>query len=203
MVDTTVVFGRTGNPVLADRLPRGVVRELILIGAVVAFTALMAQLVIPLPGSPVPVTGQTLAVLLSAAAVGPLRGVVGQAVYVFVGVAGLPVFASQAHGYHVLVGATGGYLIGFVLVSALVGFAARRGLDRRPIYFCAVFVVATALIYVPGVTWLAYAGHMSAGAAISFGLTPFLVGDALKAVVAAALLPTAWRLVAHSGGSDR
>lgn len=198
MVDTAMTLTR---PVLADRLPRGLVREAMLVVGVVGFTALMAQVSIPVPGSPVPVTGQTLAVLLSGAAVGPLRGFFSQALYVLIGIAGMPVFAGHSHGYKVLIGATGGYLVGFVLASALVGYAARRGYDRNPAYIAVAFLLGSALIYLTGVTWLAHSAHMSGATAIDKGLTPFIFGDVLKAVIAGALLPSAWRLVARNSKS--
>jgi biotin transport system substrate-specific component len=183
------------RPVLADRLPRGVVRDVVLVVGVVAFTALAARISIPVPGSPVPVTGQTLAVLLSAAAVGPLRGLVAGLMYIGVGVVGLPVYAGGSHGYKALVGATGGYFVGFLLATALVGYAARGGYDRRPLGVAVAFLVCSALIYLPGATWLAYYAHLSADAALREGVRPYLFGDVLKAAVAAALLPVAWRIV--------
>ena len=183
------------RPVLADRLPKSLVRDVALVVGVAAFTALMAQVSIKIPGNPVPLTGQTFAVLLSAAAVGPLRSVSGQLLYVAVGWAGLPVFADHAHGWSVVHGATAGYFLGFVLASALVGWQARHGVDRRMDTLAGAFLLATALIYVPGVWWLAHSIHVSYAKAISLGAAPFVLGDLVKAVVAGALVPAAWRLI--------
>lgn len=189
------------RPVLADRLPKSLVRDVALVVGVAAFTALMAQVSIRIPGNPVPITGQTFAVLLSAAAVGPLRSVSGQLLYILVGWAGVPVFADHAHGWSVLHGASGGYFIGFVLASALVGYQARHGVDRRIDTLAGSFLLATALIYLPGVWWLAHSINVSYTKAISLGAAPFVLGDLLKAVVAGALVPAAWRLVRERGRS--
>jgi len=99
--------------VLADLLAGGWVRDLILVGGAALLTALLAQVAVPVPGSPVPITGQTLAVVVTAAALGPLRGALGQALYVLLGAVGLPFYADAASGFQVVTGATGGYLIGF------------------------------------------------------------------------------------------
>jgi biotin transport system substrate-specific component len=141
------------------------------------------------------VTGQTFAVLLSAAALGPLRGVLAELLYVAAGIAGLPVYSHGTHGYHALLGATGGYLAGFVLAALLVGAAARAGFDRRPATVVLAFLLGSAVIYLPGAGWLAHHAHLSAAAAIREGVTPYLVGDLAKALAAAVLLPTAWRAV--------
>ncbi len=196
---------RGNSPVLADRLPArldGRVRDAVLVIGVVVFTALMAQLSFHIPRTPVPVTGQTFAVLLSAAAIGPLRSVAGQLLYIAVGWAGLPVFAKGTHGWSVLHGGSAGYLVGFVLASALVGWQARRGLDRRVDTLAGSFLLGSALIYIPGVWWLQHVFHMSYTAAMAAGVYPFLLGDLLKAVLAGALLPAAWRLVGKPKSGD-
>jgi biotin transport system substrate-specific component len=191
--------------VLADRLAPsrldGRTRDLVLIVGVAAFTALMAQVSFHIPGTPVPITGQTFAVLLSASAVGPLRGVLGQLLYIAVGWAGLPVFSSGTHGWAVVHGVNAGYLLGFVLASALVGWQARRGLDRRADTLAGSFLLGSALIYLPGVWWLQHQLHLSYSAAMTAGVYPFLFGDLIKALLAGALLPSAWRLVGRSSGS--
>jgi biotin transport system substrate-specific component len=181
--------------VLADLLPRTLVRDIGLVIAVAALTALAAQVRIPVPGSPVPITGQTFAVLLGAAAVGPLRGSLAQVLYLLVGILGVPVFTGGEAGFEVMTGATGGYIVGFVLASAVVGALARRGADRRPVGAVVAFVAGTAVIYAIGLPWLMATTGMSFGPALAAGVTPFLFGDALKALAAGALLPGAWRLV--------
>lgn len=196
------------RPVLADLLtpsrapsraiasPRVTVRDVALVVAAALVTALLAQVRIPVPGSPVPITGETLGVLLTAAALGPLRGSAAQVLYLVLGLVGLPVFTDAGSGVEWLAGPTGGYLVGFVLAAGLVGAASRRGLDRRPLGVLAAFVVGNALIYLLGVSWLYLSvdAITSVGAAVAAGLTPFLVGDAIKALLAAGLLPGAWRL---------
>lgn len=201
-------------PVLAERLwtgssgTRSVTRAAGLIVAVAALTSLLAQLSVQIPGDPVPITGQTFAVLLGAAAVGPLCAVGGQLLYIAVGLAGLPVFADGSGGWQIVHGATGGYFIGFVLASAFLGWQARRGVDRRVDTFVGSFLLATALIYIPGVWWLAHSMDVSYSRAVALGVAPFVIGDLLKAVAAGAVLPATWRFLgrpstAHQRGREQ
>jgi biotin transport system substrate-specific component len=182
------------RPVLADLLPGAVVRDAGLIVAVAALTALAAQLRIPLPGSPVPITGQTFAVLLGAAALGPLRGSAAQVLYLTLGAIGLPIFTGGESGVAYAFGATGGYLVGFVVASLVVGALARRGADRRVLGAVAALVAGTIVIYALGVPWLIVATGMPVTAALWNGAAVFVLGDAVKALAAGALLPAAWRL---------
>jgi biotin transport system substrate-specific component len=183
------------RPVLADRLPRGLTRDVALVVGVAAFMSLVAQVSISLPGNPVPITGQTFGVLLAGAAVGPLRGLAGQLLYLVIGWAGLPVFAHHAHGWAVLSGGLGGYFVGFLLATLLVGWHARHGVDRRLDTLAGSFLLASALIYVPGVWWLAHFYGWSYSKAIATGVAPFVLGDLLKALAAGALVPAGWKLV--------
>ena len=182
------------RPVLAEVLPAALTRTGITVVAATALTAAAAQVSIPVPGSPVPVTGQTFAVLLTAAALGPARGIAAQALYLLLGLAGMPVLAGGGHGPGVVFGASGGYLAGFLVAAAVAGYGARRGADRSPWGTLAIFAVASAVIYAVGTTWLCLDTGMSASAGIAAGVTPFLIGDAVKALLAAGLLPGAWRL---------
>lgn len=184
------------NPrrVLADLLPGALVRDVALVLGVAALTALAAQLRIPVPGLPVPITGQTFAVLLGAAALGPVRGSLSQALYVVLGMVGLPVFTGSASGVEIVLGASGGYLVGFVVAGFVVGALARRGMDRGVLGTVLAFAAGTAVIYAIGVPWLALSTGMAPAAALWAGAGTFLVGDAIKAVLAGALLPSAWRL---------
>src|ERR1700749_1750242 len=136
--------------VLAEVLPTSTTPTGVTIGAAVALTAAAAQVSLPVPGSPVPVTGQTFAVLLTAAALGPLRGLASQGLYLALGLVGLPVFAGAAHGPHVVFGASGGYLVGFLVAAAIVGAGARRGADRSPLRTLLLFALATVVIYAIG-----------------------------------------------------
>lgn len=179
--------------VLADTWSRSRVADVVTIAAATTLTALCAQISIPVPGSPVPVTGQTFAVLLSAAAIGPVRGAIAQALYVGLAMLGVPVLADHASGSTAVFGATGGYLLGFIVASVVVGSLARRGWTRRPERVFVSYLAGSAVIYLLGVSWLARSTGMPLGTAISLGMTPFLVGDLLKAALAAGVLPLAWR----------
>lgn len=192
---TTSLALPTRRPVLAESLPAVLTRSGVTIVLGAALTALAAQVSIPVPGSPVPITGQTFAVLLTAAALGPLRGLASQGLYLALGVVGLPVFAGAAHGPHVLFGASGGYLIGFLAAAAIVGAGARHGADRSPLRTLLLFALASAVIYLIGTAWLCLDTGMSASAGIAAGVTPFLPGDAAKALLAAGLLPGTWRVL--------
>lgn len=183
------------RPVLADLVPWSIVRNVVLVLGAVLLTAAAAQVSIPLGFSPVPISGQTFAVLLTAAALGPLRGVAAQGLYFLVGMAGMPFYAGGESGMQVAFGATGGYLVGFIVAAAVVGWMARRGLDRSPWGMAAAFLAGSLVIYALGVPWLAQVVGVSLAEAVPMGLTPFLIGDVLKACLAAGLLPLAWKLV--------
>lgn len=182
------------RPVLADLLPRAAVRDALLVLGAALLTALCAQIVIQLPFSPVPLTGQTFAVLLTAAALGPLRGLAGQALYLVLGLVGLPFFQGGESGWTYASGATGGYLVGFLAAAVVVGACSRRGLDRTPWGTFAAFALGTVTVYAFGVPWLAAATPLDLAGALTRGALPFIPGDALKAALAAGLLPAAWRV---------
>lgn len=180
--------------VLADRLVRTRAHDVVAVLGAALFTALLSQVAVPVPGSPVPITGQTLAVVLSAAALGPLRGMLSQLAYVLLGAVGLPFYAGATSGLERVLGATGGYLVGFIPVAFLVGLAARRGLDRTPWKALPLFIVGQLMILAVGVTWLAVVARLDAAMALEKGFLPFLPGALLKAAIAAALMPFFWRL---------
>jgi biotin transport system substrate-specific component len=180
--------------VLADLVPRVRARDAVLIVAAAALTALCAQISFYLPGNPVPVTGQTFAVLLSAAALGANRGAAAMLLYVLLGVVGLPVYADGKHGIDIVTGVTGGYLVGFLLTGWVVGRLAEERMDRTPWRAVPLFLIGSAIIYVIGVPWLAVSADQSLSWAISNGFTDFIPGDLVKAAAAAAVLPAAWKL---------
>lgn len=182
------------RPVLVEFVPGARVRDVTAVVVVALLTAAAAQVVVPLPFSPVPISGQTFAVLLGAAALGPWRGAAAQALYWVLGLA-LPFYSGGESGWQVATGATGGYLVGFVLASVVVGFLARRGADRRVWSTVLAFVVGSAVIYALGATWLALRVDATPVEALQLGVVPFLAGDLVKALLAGALLPTAWRRV--------
>ncbi len=172
---------------------------LILIGT--ALIALGAQIVFYVPGNPVPFTGQTFSVLLSAGALGFRRGVAASALYVLIGAIGLPVFAGGRHGVDVVLGASGGYLIGFIVASAIVGRLAELGWDRTIFGAIGAMLFGSLAIYAVGVPWLAvvaFGGDL--GIAYQKGMATFLVWDALKLALAAAAFPAAWWFVGRRPG---
>lgn len=195
-MSATVAPGRAGT-VLADLLPassagRARLRDAALVVGGAALTGLAAQLSVPVPGSPVPVTGQTFAALLVGTALGARRGVASLGLYAAAGAAGLPWFAGGTSGWSM---ASFGYILGMLLASGVVGFLARRGGDRTVLRTAAVMVAGSAVIYAVGVPYLAWSAHLSAHQAFTMGLRPYLLGDAIKAAFAMAALPTAWRLL--------
>ncbi len=159
------------------------------------FLALCAQLSFHLPFTPVPVTLQTLAVLLTGAALGSKRGGLAMIAYLIEGAAGLPFFGNGTGGLVHLIGVTGGYLWAFPVAAFVVGLLCERGLDRRILTSAFAMLPGTLIIYAIGVSWLAIFLHISFAKALSFGLVPFIPGDLLKLVIAAALLPIAWAIV--------
>jgi biotin transport system substrate-specific component len=196
------------------------VRDLVLVAGGTALLVLGAYVSVTVPAVQlgrlyvpvneyVPLTLQTFGVLFSAALLGARRGVSATALYLLLGFVGLPVFAAGADGVHrsgldtivgleagrIVLGATGGYLLGFLAASAVVGRLAERGWDRRPARALAAMAIGTGLVYLCGVTWLAMATASSLSDALVFGLWPFLPGDLAKLAAAAALLPLGWRAV--------
>jgi biotin transport system substrate-specific component len=178
--------------VLADHFPAVRARNAVLVATGVLVTALLAQVSVPVPGSPVPITGQTLAVVLTAACLGPARGVAVQVVYLLAALVGLPFYAEASGGVEVVFGATGGYVVGFIPAAYLIGVAARRGADRHLLTAVPLFAAGQALIFAVGVPWLALSAGLTAGQALEAGLYPFILGGIVKAAVAAGVLGLAW-----------
>jgi biotin transport system substrate-specific component len=183
-------------PTLSNRLfPRlhPLVRELMLIVGGSLFVALLAQVKIVLPFTPVPITGQTLGVLLVGALLGSKRGAAALVLYVAEGTLGLPFFAGGGAGPAYLLGPTGGYLIGFVAAAFVVGLLCERGLERSWHTAILPFAVGSLVIYACGASWLAV--FVGAQKALALGVLPFIMGDALKALLAALVLPALWRFI--------
>ena len=178
--------------VLADVLPGARVRDAALVVGGAGFTALLAQVAVPM--SPVPITGQTLAVGLVGATLGMRRGLAAMLLYVLLGFF-LPVYAEGGSGITTLWGASGGYLVGFVAATALIGWMAERGGDRKVHLAFLSFVLAQLLVFVPGLIVLQLVTGMSVGDTIYHGFTVFILGGLIKAAVGAAVLPSAWGLV--------
>ncbi|RZQ59341.1 biotin transporter BioY [Amycolatopsis suaedae] len=183
----------TARPaVLADIVPGALARDLALIAAGAGLTGVAAQITVPVPGSPVPMTAQTFAALLVGAALGWRRGALSMVVYLLVGAAGVPWFNGGTSG---LYGASAGYVVGFVFAGALVGALAGRGGDRTPLRAAATMVLGNLAIYVVGVSWLMASTGFDLATALDKGVAPFLIGDAIKIVIAAGLLPGVWALL--------
>lgn len=184
------------SAVISQRaLPRSGVVSVVLVVAAAALTALAAQWRIHLPFTPVPITGQTFAVLLAGAALGWRLGASSQLLYLAVGALGAPVFSDASGGLEVLTGATGGYLVGFVLAAGLVGWMAEHRQDRTFSTMFTAFIVGSAVVYLFGVTGLMFTTGLSLAGAVEAGVVPFLLGDLIKASAAGIVLPGAWKLV--------
>ncbi len=173
-------------------------RDVILVASATAFIAASAQVAIPLPFSPVPVTGQTFAVLVSVAALGPALSLASLALYVALAFAGAPVFAPNAEGLHatgvaVLSMPTLGYVAGFFMSSIVLGALAERGFTTTPLRTSVAMIAGNVTIYAFGLLWLHHALSASWSNTFAWGLTPFLIGDAVKIAIAAGLLPIVWR----------
>ncbi len=185
--------------VLVDSIgARSIAANITMVVAGAALTAGAAQIVIPM--WPVPITGQTFAVLLVGTTLGALRGALSMVLYIALGAIGLPIFTEGSAGWHVIAGPTGGYLVGFVLAAILTGWLAQRSWDRKVVGAGVTFLAGTVVIYAVGLPWLSVAlGQLGypndLGATLQSGLMPFVPGDILKAVVAGALLPVTWKLV--------
>ncbi len=184
------------RPAIA-RSRAGLLYDAMLVVAGSVFISLLARVAIPLPFSPVPITGQTFAVLLVGALLGSRRGGLVVLLYLLEGVAGLPFFAGGAGGPARLAGPTGGYLIGFVVAAFAVGLLAERGWDRRVWSTAAAMLVGNTIIYAFGLLWLER--FVGAGKVLSLGLLPFIPGDLLKLGLAAVSLPAGWKLLGWLG----
>ena len=199
---------------IADRLvPRSESRaatltwDLVLVLAGTALVSLLAQ--VSIPWYPVPFTGQTLAVLLVGGVLGSRKGALALFLYFIIGALGAPIFSDQSSGWEIISGATGGYIIGFILAAAVVGWLAERGADRRVVPMIGVLLLGSVLIYAIGVPWLANWAPAGDGVkfgwsqAYEFGVQPFILGDLIKLAVAASLLPAGWALLQRTGFGRR
>jgi biotin transport system substrate-specific component len=180
---------------------RSIAANITMVVAGAALTAGAAQIVIPM--WPVPITGQTFAVLLVGTTLGALRGALSMVLYIALGAIGLPIFTEGSAGWQVIAGPTGGYLVGFVLAAVLTGWLAQRSWDRKIVGAGVAFLAGTAVIYAVGLPWLSVAlGQLGypndLGATLQSGLLPFVPGDILKAIAAGVLLPVTWKLVSRA-----
>ncbi len=194
MSSVTSVSPRT----LGDVIPGGLVRSIALVIGGAVFVGLTAQISIPLPFTPVPLTLQTFSVLLVGAALGSIRGASSMALYLLVGVAGVPWFASHHSGWAF---PSFGYIVGFIAAAWLVGRLAENGADRRVVPTIGMMALGNVVIYVFGVAGLMLIANLSFGKAIALGVLPFLIGDVIKILLAAGLLPGTWKLINSRKGS--
>jgi biotin transport system substrate-specific component len=177
-------------------VPRGgLLTDAVLVAGGAGFVALAAQISIHLGFTPVPITAQTFAVVLVGASLGSVRGTASLLLYLLVGIAGAPVYASHKHGWDVVSGSSGGYIVGFVVAAALTGYLAERHWDRKVSTSVTAMLSGNVVIYLFGLTWLHHYLHVSWAKALEFGLYPFVAGDVIKLYLAALALPGAWRLV--------
>ena len=185
------------------------IKQAILVVAGIALLTLAAQIKVAVPPSPVPVNLGTFAVLTIGAAYGPRLGLATILGYMIIGALGFDVFASSSaelNGVTYMMGSTGGYLFGYVLATLALGLLARRGWDRSVVLMASAMLIGNAILYVPGLAWLSYwvasTGKFDAGTygslwtqTTTWGITPYLIGDAMKLALAALLLPAVWKLV--------
>jgi len=176
--------------------------QVLFVAAGVAFISLLAQIAIPVPGSPVPVTGQTLAVLLIGTTYGARLGVLTFATYLLAGIAGAPIFApsgtSANHGIDRLIGATGGYLVGMLVASLVLGYLADRKADQKFRTSFPALLLGDVIIFTFGLLWLQQTLDLSWSKTIAAGFTPFILGEALKIAITATSLPLIWRRISRT-----
>lgn len=191
-----------GRPTLADRIfSRTLALDLVLVVAGAALTAVAAQIAVPL--WPVPVTGQTLAVLLVGVTLGATRGAISLALYAVLGIVGLPVFSDYSSGWSVIAGPTGGYIIGFIFAAALAGWLAQREWDRKPVRAFLAFLAGSVVPFAFGLPWLAvalgsYGLPNDVNSVLQAGLYPFILGGVVKAALGAGIISLAWFAVRKS-----
>lgn len=176
---------------LARPISRAAMTDVALVLLFANLTAVAGRIAVTLPFSPVPISAQTLIVLLAGAALGSRRGVASQLAYLVEGALGLPVFAGGTAGLVVLIGPTGGYLIGFVAAAGVVGWLVERGALRHAATSVATMCAGSIVVYVFGVAWLSHLVPGGAAAVIVQGVLPFLPGDLLKSLIAAGVVPSA------------
>ncbi len=177
---------------LTDLLPESLVTDLVLIGTFAIAIGIFAQISIPLPFTPVPITGQTFAVLLGGAALGLRRGTLGSLLYLGLGLVGVPWFAGGAGGLKMATNPSFGYIIGFVAAAAIVGYLAETGLDRKIGRTTLLMIIGNVVIYGFGLAFLMINLHVGLNKGLALGVTPFLLGDLVKLLLAVGLLPGAW-----------
>jgi biotin transport system substrate-specific component len=180
-----------GRPTIADRIfARGIAMDVVLVLAGTALTAIAAQVSVPL--LPVPITGQTLAVLLVGSSLGALRGTLSMVLYAVLGMVGLPIFSGGTYGFGVIAGASGGYIVGFIFAAALTGWLAQRAWDHRIVGAVLSFVAGSVVTFAFGLPWLAFSLGLNLEETLQGGLYPFILGGVIKALLAAGIIRLTW-----------
>ncbi|MBB06043.1 biotin transporter BioY [Pseudooceanicola sp.] len=177
-------------------------KQAALVVAGIALLAICAKIKVPVPGSPVAVGMGTFAVLTIGAAYGARLGLVTIAGYMLIGMLGFDIFQSstnELNGVQYMMGGTGGYLVGYVMATVLLGVLAQRGWDRSVLWMALAMLLGNILLYIPGLAWLGALYGLDKPI-LAWGLTPFIVGDVLKLALAALVLPAAWKLVGRARG---
>jgi len=197
----TAIGAIPARTTLIDTIPRSVVRDIVAVVGFALLTAGAAQVSFTLGFTPVPITGQTFAVLLAGGTLGSQLGASSQLLYVAMGAIGLPFYSHGEGGWEFATGSTAGYLVGFIVAAYAVGWLAERGQDRQLSTSITAFLAGSLIIYTLGAGWLAYdqgipvTAGLGEESAITKGVAPFVVFDLLKALLAGSLLPAAWRLL--------
>jgi biotin transport system substrate-specific component len=191
-----------GRSTLVDRVvARSLATDVVAVAAGAALVSIAAQITVPL--YPVPITGQTLAVLLVGASLGALRGALSLVLYAVLGIVGLPVFADAGHGIAQVLSPSGGYIVGFIFAAALTGWLAQRAWDHRIVGGVVSFAAGTVVTFAFGLPWLAATLHLDLAQTLAAGLYPFLIGGAIKALLAAGIIRLAWFGIDRSESSAR
>jgi biotin transport system substrate-specific component len=195
MSQAALVGGRRAT--LADQfITRTLATDVALVVGGAAVVAVAAQIAVPL--WPVPITGQTFAVLVVASALGAVRGTLAMALYAVLGIVGLPIFSDASSGLSIVAGPTGGYIIGFVFSAALVGWIAERSGDRKYLGATLAFAAGTVVTFAFGLIWLSASLNLNLEQTLQGGLYPFIIGGIVKSLLAAAIIPTVWMGVTRS-----
>jgi len=189
---TTFAESANRGALIDQLIPRSLAVNVVLVAGGAALTGLLAQVAIPL--WPVPITGQTLAVLLVASSLGAWRGSLSMVVYALLGTAGVPWFSGAASGVGVIGGPTGGYILGFVVAAWVVGKLSEHRWSSRFWQALVTFLAGTVIIFALGLIWLSIALQLNLEQTLTAGLYPFVIGGVVKAAIAAALIPSAWKL---------
>jgi biotin transport system substrate-specific component len=178
------------------------ITDTLLVLAGTGLVAGAAQISVKLPFTPVPITGQTFAVVLVGASLGAIRGTASLLLYLWLGVAGAPIYAHHDSGWNVITSASGGYIVGFVLAAAITGVLAERGWDKRLSSSIGAMLTGNVVVYLVGLPWLAVVLDTNLEKTLEYGLYPFVPGDTFKLYLAAAALPGAWQLVSRVRRND-